>query len=323
MNNPIVSIVIPVLNEANNIYDLFERLKAVLIQTKASYEIVIVDDGSTDNTIAKLIELQEVYPQLLVIELSRNFGKEAALTAGLQHASGDAVITIDADLQDPPELILEMLEKWKEGNEVVTAVRTDRKTDTFSKRFTAKAFYWLMDQIADIKFQPNAGDFRLLDRKAVNALLSLPERTRFNKGLFAWIGFKNCFVFHARDARNAGASQFNFRKLLALAIDGITSFSNVPLRIFGVIGLSVALLSFIYGSYILLRTLLFGVDLPGYASIFVVVTFFGGLNLIGIGLLGEYIGRVFLETKQRPIYLVRTIYQKKQADNYEPSQNTI
>lgn len=312
--NPFLSVVIPVLNERESLANLFERLVPVLEGSKKSYEIIMVDDGSTDQTVKELIALQDTYPQLIVIELSRNFGKEAALTAGFQEAKGKAVISIDADLQDPPELILEMLARWEEGNEIVVAIRNNRDSDSFSKRITAASFYWLMEKIADIKIQANAGDFRLLDKKAVEALLSLPERTRFNKGLFAWIGFKTSYVYHTREVRNAGKSQFNARKLIALAIDGITSFSSTPLRLFGVLGLCISLASFIYGAYIFLRTLLFGIDMPGYASIFVTVTFFGGLNLLGIGLLGEYIGRIFLEAKQRPLFLIRNTYRAKQIE---------
>jgi len=323
MSQPYLSIVIPVLNEADNLKQLFDRLFTILGQTGKSFEIVVVDDGSTDQTLQVALAIQKERGKITVIELSRNFGKEAALTAGLQHSAGAGVITIDADLQDPPELILEMIAKWEAGSEVVTAVRSDRDSDTFRKRQTAKAFYWLMERISNIRVQPNAGDYRLFDRKAVNALLSLPERSRFNKGLFAWIGFKTAVVYHAREARNAGSSQFNFNKLFALAVDGITSFSIAPLRIFSWLGLLTALFAFAYGAYIFLRTLLYGADLPGYASIFVVIMFFGGLNLIGIGLLGEYIGRIFIETKQRPLYLISHVYAGREpSTEYATPEHT-
>jgi glycosyltransferase involved in cell wall biosynthesis len=316
---PELSLVIPVYNESAGLDALFERLLPILAAA-ASFEIVMVNDGSGDDTLPRLLQRQQAVPQLRVIDLSRNFGKEAALTAGLWHCRGACAITLDADLQDPPELIPQMLDKWREGYETVVAVHAERNTDTFLRRVFSHAFYFLLNAVSDMRFVPNAGDFRLLDRVVIEAFLSLPERTRYNKGLFAWVGFRQHLIEHERPLRASGASSFGFRRLLRLAVEGITSFSSFPLRLWTYIGMLIAGASFFYGSYILLRTVVFGIDVPGYASLIVAVMFFGGINLLSIGVLGEYVGRIFMESKQRPLYVVRRLHEPGPAGALPPAR---
>jgi glycosyltransferase involved in cell wall biosynthesis len=306
---PEVSIVIPVYNESQMLGHLFATLLPILQPAARSFEIVVVNDGSSDDSLQRLLALQCTLPQLRVVDLSRNFGKEAALTAGLAYSRGACAIVLDADLQDPPELIAQMLAKWREGYETVVAVHAERSTDSYLRRTFSGWFYGLLNSVSHLTIIPNAGDFRLLDRAAIEAFLALPERTRFNKGLFAWIGFRHYLIEHERPARAAGASKFNYRRLFSLAIDGITSFSSVPLRISTYLGMLVAAVSFGYGAYIVLRTLIYGADVPGYASLFIAVVFIGGINLLGIGILGEYVGRIFLESKRRPLYVVRKAHE--------------
>lgn len=292
-------------NEAEALPEFFARLLPALAATSESYEIVCVNDGSHDKTLEWLRDFQKKEPCLRVIDLSRNFGKEAALTCGIDHAAGQAVVPIDADLQDPPELIGEMLRLWRRGFDVVLAQRVDRSTDGFLKRKTAEWFYQLHNAMSDSRIPANVGDFRLMDRRVVEALKMLPERRRFMKGLFAWVGFRQATIPYVREARAAGSSKFSGWRLWNFAIEGITSFSTAPLRIWTYFGLCIAVLAFIFGLFIVGRTLFVGRDLPGYASLVTIVLFLGGIQLIGVGILGEYIGRIFGETKQRPIYIVR------------------
>jgi glycosyltransferase involved in cell wall biosynthesis len=253
-----------------------------------------------------------------VIDLSRNFGKEAALTAGLDAARGDAVIPIDVDLQDNPALITKLVEEWKRGFEVVLAKRADRRTDSFAKRLTAFLFYRLHNSISSEPVLPeNVGDFRLMDRKVVEAIKQLPERRRFMKGIFAWVGFRSTTVEYVRDSRFVGKSRFTGWKLWNFALEGITSFSTAPLRIWTYLGLAVASLAFVYAGFIIMRTVIHGIDVPGYASLLAVTLFLGGIQLIGLGVLGEYLGRVYSEAKQRPIYIVRESYEASQAARRE------
>ena len=308
---PELSLVIPVHNESAGLDHLFATLVPIAAGACASFEIVTVNDGSRDDTLQRLLRHQQSLPQLRVIDLSRNFGKEAALTAGLRHCRGACAITLDADLQDPPELIPQMLAKWREGYETVVAVHAHRGTDSMPRRLFSHLFYRLLNAVAEMRFVPNAGDFRLLDRAVIEAFLSLPERTRYNKGLFAWVGFRQHLIEHQRPERVAGQSSFNYRRLFRLAMEGITSFSTFPLRLWSYIGMAVSGLSFLYGSFIILRTLIRGTDVPGYASLIVAVMFLGGINLLGIGMLGEYIGRIFVESKQRPLYVVRRLHEPK------------
>ncbi len=312
-----VSLVIPMYNEVEALGALFARLDAVL-PTLGGYdfEIVCVNDGSSDGTLAAL-EAQCANPgasvarrALVVVDLSRNFGKEAALSAGLHVAGGDAVIPIDADLQDPPEAIAALLAKWEEGFEVVLARRSDRSSDSFAKRFSARSFYRIHNAVADVKIPDDVGDFRLLDRVVVDALGNLPESRRFMKGLFAWVGFRTATIEYRRDPRSAGSSKFNAWKLWNFALEGIASFSISPLRIWTYIGLLVATTAMGWGGWIALRTLIWGVDVPGYASLLVAVLLLGGLQLIGIGMIGEYLGRAFVESKRRPAFLIRRVVRK-------------
>ncbi|MEM4724618.1 MAG: glycosyltransferase family 2 protein, partial [Candidatus Hadarchaeum sp.] len=305
---PFLSIVCPVFNEATSIGPFLNRLLPVLDSLNNLSEIVFVNDGSYDDTLTILLEIQAHDPRLVVIDLSRNFGKEAALTCGLDYARGDAVIPIDVDLQDPPELIPEMVRLWQQGFEVVLAQRIDRSSDQFWKRKTASWFYRVHNAIAYPPIPPNVGDFRLMDRKVVDALKTLRERHRFMKGLFAWVGFRQAILPYVRAPREAGKSKFSGWRLWNLALEGITSFSSFPLRIWTYCGLVVAGMAFILGLIIVVRVILFGRDVPGYASLITVMLFMSGIQIFGLGMLGEYLGRVYGEVKERPIYVVRRCY---------------
>ena len=303
-----LSIVCPFYNEAEGTSLFFRQLVPVLESLGMPFEIVCVNDGSRDGTLAALRAVVARDSRVRVVDLSRNFGKEAALTAGLDHARGAAVIPIDADLQDPPELIPELVQQWRRGFDVVLARRVDRLSDSPAKRLTAGLFYRIHNQISDLELPDNVGDFRLMDRRVLEALKLLPERRRFMKGLFAWVGFRTAVVDYTRAPRAAGQSKFNWWRLWNFAIEGITAFSTAPLRVWTYLGALVALVAFVYAGFIIGRTLWQGVDVPGYASLLVAVLFLGGIQLLGLGVLGEYIGRIYNETKQRPIYLVREIY---------------
>lgn len=303
-----LSVVVPVYNEEQNLDYLFERLTSVLNRLNMTYEIVCVNDGSRDNTIERLIEHHQQNPAIKVVNLSRNYGKEIALSAGLDYTCGDAVVPIDADLQDPPELIAELVAKWREGYDVVLATRRSRQGESWVKRLTANAFYRIIDRISHVPIPRDTGDFRLIDRRVVDAIKQLPERNRFMKGLFAWVGFKQTSILYDRPSRYKGETTWNYWRLWNFALDGITSFSFIPLKVWSYIGLLVAIPAFFYASFLVIRTTLFGVDLPGYASIMVAVLFLGGVQLVSLGVLGEYLGRVYEEVKGRPLYLVRESY---------------
>ena len=302
----LISIVCPVFNESAVLDRFMAEVTRVLVTLEHSHEIVCVNDGSTDTTLEKLHVLKRDYPTLRIINLSRNFGKEAALTAGLDRAAGDVVIPIDADLQDPPELIPTMISKHEEGFDVVLARRTDRRTDGFLKRTTATAFYKFLDRISEVQIPVNVGDYRLMSRRVLDILKQLPENQRFMKGIFAWAGFSTAYVNYERAPRAGGKTSFNGWSLWNFALEGITSFSTAPLRIWTYLGAVVASVAFLYGSWIILRTLIFGIDIPGYASLVAMVLFLGGIQLIGIGIIGEYIGRMYLETKRRPVYVIES-----------------
>ena len=308
MNNPTISIIAPCYNEEETIEPFLRRIEEILTQIDEPYEIVLINDGSKDNTLNVLLNAKQNFKNIRIINFSRNFGKEAALTAGLDKARGEAAIPIDVDLQDPPELIKELVAKWREGYDVVLAKRADRTSDSFAKRVSADLFYKLNGKISNVDIPNNVGDFRLMSKRVVEALKQLPENQRFMKGLFAWVGFKTTVIEYAREKREAGQSSFNGWKLWNFALDGITSFSTLPLRIWLYIGALVSFLSFLYGSFIILKTLIFGVDLPGYASLAVIMLFLGGIQLIGIGILGEYIGRIYSESKRRPSYIIEGEY---------------
>lgn len=307
-----LSLIIPVFNEEDSIDGFFtciEGLREALegeLGQNATLEFVFVNDGSRDNTRQLLEQRSESNPEVKLINLSRNFGKEAALSAGLHHATGDVVVPVDVDLQDPPHIIVDMLRKWKNGADVVNAKRIDRSSDGLFKRSTADMFYSLLGKIADQPVHAHVGDFRLMDRRALRALNQLNENSRFNKGLFSWIGFKVEEVELVRAEREHGTSKWNGPQLWSLALDGITSTSTLPLRIWTYIGACIALLSFLYAGGLIIYTLTTGGDMPGYASIMVTVLFLGGLNMLSLGLMGEYIGRIAIEVRRRPLYIVES-----------------
>jgi glycosyltransferase involved in cell wall biosynthesis len=303
-----ISIVIPLYNESESIEHLFARLTPVLVGLNLNYEIICVNDGSQDDTIKRLIELNQQDPTIKIVSLSRNFGKEIALTAGIDYASGAAVIPIDADLQDPPELIEKLIAKWREGYDVVYATRRSRQGDTWLKRISAMAFYQTIGRMSHVPIPANTGDFRLLDRRVVEAIKKLPERTRFMKGLFAWVGYKQTSVLFDRQPRHRGQTTWNYWKLWNFALDGIISFSFLPLKIWSYVGVTISVVSLLYALMLVIRTLIFGVDVPGYASLMVAILFLGGIQLITLGVLGEYLGRVYEEVKGRPLYFVREEY---------------
>lgn len=306
-----ISIIVPFYNEEAGAQVFYDTLNPVMDSVQdVDFEVICVDDGSKDATLPALIGMAERDARYRVIELSRNFGKEAAMTAGLDAAVGDAVIPIDADLQDPPEVIQGLIQEWQKGNEVVLARRVDRSSDSFLKRKTAELFYQVHNRFSSVQIPANVGDFRLMDRVVVNALKQLPEQHRFMKGLFAWVGFKTVTLDYARHPRAAGTSKFSGWKLWNFALEGITSFSSTPLKFWSYAGGAGALVSLLYAAYIVVRTLVLGVDLPGYASLLVAIIFFGSVQLISVGMLGEYIGRIYMETKRRPLYVVRKRYEK-------------
>jgi glycosyltransferase involved in cell wall biosynthesis len=304
---PMLSVVVPVKNEEDGILPFVARVGAILdaIAADSGWEILFVDDGSTDATLAAIVAANLVDPRVRALSLSRNFGKEAALSAGLDHARGNAVIPMDVDMQDPPEVLPEMVAKWREGHEMVFGVRRSRAEDSFTKRVTAGLFYRAHNMVSVDKIPENAGDFRLMDRKVVDVIRAMPERNRFMKGLFAWAGFRQAAVEYDRAERETGTTKYNYWKLWTLALDGITSASTVPLRIWSYVGAIVALFAFGYGTFLTVDTMMFGNAVPGYASIMTSVLFLGGIQLISLGVLGEYVGRILTETKQRPLYVVR------------------
>lgn len=305
---PVLSVVVPMYNEADNVGEFYAQVKAVLERLGEPWEIVCVNDGSSDVTLAQLVALHHADARVKVLNFSRNFGKEIALTAGIDHACGQAVIPIDADLQDPPELIVELVAKWREGYDVVNATRRTRQGESWLKRATAGAFYRVLENMAEIPIPRNIGDFRLLARPAVDALKRLPERTRFMKGLFAWVGFKQATILYDRHSRRAGQTKWNYWRLWNFAIGGIVSFSSAPLKVWSYFGLGIAVLAFLYALFLVGRTLLYGIEMPGYASLMVAVLFMGGIQLITLGVLGEYLGRIYDETKRRPLYIVRDYF---------------
>ncbi|MCK4507057.1 MAG: glycosyltransferase family 2 protein [Desulfuromonadales bacterium] len=298
-----LSIVVPAYNEGEVLPEFHRRLSAVMDTLNCAWEVLYVNDGSTDNTIDVMHQLRA--PHVAIIDLSRNFGKEIALTAGLDHARGDAAVVIDADLQDPPEVIPELIQKWQEGYDVVYARRTTRDGETFFKKLSAKSFYRVIQRVSRVKIPADTGDFRLLSRRAVDALTQLREQHRFMKGLFSWIGYPQTAVYYQRKPRFAGQSKWDYWLLWNLALEGITSFSIAPLKIATYAGLLTSLGSFSYASFIIYKTLVYGDPVKGYPSLMVVILFLGGVQLMSIGVIGEYLGRMFNETKRRPLYFVQ------------------
>lgn len=303
-----ISVVVPMFNESGNIEIFHSRMTTVLESLAKAFEVICVNDGSKDDTLEKLIELNQKDSRFKIIDLSRNFGKEIALSAGLDFTSGEVVVPIDADLQDPPELIADLLGKWSEGYDVVYAVRTEREGESWFKKMTAFMFYRTIHKISPINIPRNTGDFRIMSRQTVDSLRELRETHRFMKGLFTWVGFRQTGITYKREPRFAGNTKWNYGKLWNFAIEGITSFSYLPLQWSMYFGLIVAVLAFILGAIYLVRTLLLGNPVPGYPSLMVVMLFMGGVQLFTIGIIGEYIGRIYTESKRRPLYLIRSSF---------------
>ena len=318
----LLSVVVPMFDEGPGVDRFFERLEPILERvtnpSRASYEIICVDDGSRDDTAAKLRLHHARNPSIKIVSLSRNFGKDIALSAGLDLAKGAAIVPIDADLQDPPELIPDLFEQWMKGYDVVYATRSTRVCDGFIKRITATTFYRVYNKLAEVDIPLDTGDFRLMDRQVLLAIRQLPERNRFMKNIFSWVGFAQTSVRYERERRAAGVTKWKYWRLWNFALDGITSSSTLPLRIWSYFGAVVSLLAFCYATFLIGRTLLYGVDVPGYASIMVVMLFFGGLNMLSMGVMGEYLGRTYTEVKQRPLYLVKELYGFETAERSEP-----
>jgi glycosyltransferase involved in cell wall biosynthesis len=305
-----VSIVVPVFNEEKCVCSFVEKVSEVFqSDPMLKLEIVFVNDGSTDGTLQQVLKCEKHGVRLRVVDLSRNFGKEAAVTAGLHAAAGQVIVVIDVDLQDPPILIHEMIAKWREGYEVVAGRRVNRDSDSWGKRASANWFYRIHNKIGGTRLPENVGDFRLMDRTVVEALKALPESCRFMKGLFAWVGFRCAYVDYVRPCRLAGTTKFNGWRLWNFALEGVTSFTTAPLRIWSYLGVLVSLAGFAFAIFIVSKLFIYGVEVPGYASIIVALTLLGGLQLIGIGVLGEYLGRTYLESKRRPLFIVRGIYE--------------
>jgi len=301
---PVFSVVVPMFNEAEIIGEMHRRLAAAMAALDAPWEVIYVNDGSRDTTLHVVEAMQQADNHIALVNLSRNFGKEIATTAGLDHARGDAVIVIDADLQDPPEVIPRLVDAWHAGYDMVYAQRRLRDGETWLKKRTAAAFYRIMRNVGEVPLPPNVGDFRLMSRRVVDAVQQLREHHRFMKGLFAWVGFPSIAIVYDREPRGAGTTKWSFWKLWNFAIEGITSFSVGPLKLATYLGLAVAIFAVLFGAQLMLRTLIFGNPVAGYPSLMAVILFLGGTQLITLGIIGEYLGRIFNETKHRPLYLV-------------------
>lgn len=313
---PLISVVVPVYNEQEVLPDFHARLSTACSALNHDIEIIYINDGSTDATLSILEDLYTNDPHVAIVDLSRNFGKEIAVTAGLHKAQGDAVVVIDADLQDPPELIPRLIEEWQNGYDVVYARRNQRKGETWLKKTSAAGFYRIIQRLSKVRIPEDTGDFRLLSRRAVDALNTLSEQHRFMKGLFAWIGYKQKAVYYDRDPRFAGTSKWNYWKLWNFALDGITSFTTAPLKFASYLGFITAFVAFVYGVYMVVRTLIFGNPVPGYPSLIVIILFLGGVQLMAIGVVGEYVGRIFNETKRRPLYFLNDYKPRRDAEQH-------
>jgi glycosyltransferase involved in cell wall biosynthesis len=306
-----LSIIVPVLDEEETVPIFLDRvipmLETVCREQLAggTFEIIFIDDGSTDRTAGRVVEAAESRQEIKLVRFSRNFGKEAALAAGLHYASGDAAIPMDVDLQDPPEVVPEMVAEWLKGAEVVNAIRRRRDSDTPFRRWMARTFYRLYNTIADLPIKPDVGDFRLLDRAVVDALNRLSEGSRFTKALYSWVGYRNVDIEYDRAERSSGDTKWGFGKLFRFAIDGITASTSAPLRVWSYVGLFIGLAAFVYAGIIAIGTLTFGNDVPGYSSLMVVILLLGGLNLLSLGVMGEYVGRIAQEVRNRPLFVVR------------------
>jgi len=306
-------VIVPVFNEKEVLEEFYKRTSEALDTISFETEILFVNDGSTDSSLELLTSLRNHDPRVAIVDLSRNFGKEVAMTAGLDHSSGDVVVVIDADLQDPPELIPELIKHWQDGYDVVYARRSSRQGETFLKKFTAGTFYRIMQRVSRVPIPQDTGDFRLMSRRAVDSLGRLRETHRFMKGLFAWIGYPQKAILYQRDPRYAGDTKWNYWKLWNFAIEGITSFTEAPLKLATYLGLFTALGAFVYGAWVIFKTIMYGDPVAGYPSLMVVVLFLGGVQLVTIGIIGEYLGRTFSESKQRPLYFVNSYHQSSAA----------
>ena len=313
----LVTILVPAYNEQEVLYLLYDRLEKLMNEnTNYDFEVLLVNDGSKDKTFEIMQELREKDKRFCYLNLSRNFGKETAMIAGLDYCKGDAVVIIDADLQDPPELIPEMIKYWEEGYDDVYAKRRSREGETWLKKFTSKMYYKVLQGFTRIEIQKDTGDFRLLDRRCVEALKSMRENQRYTKGLFSIIGYNKKEILYDRDPRAAGQTKWNYGKLIDLSIDGITSFTTSPLRWAAIFGCGVSVIGFIYMIYIIIKTIVTGVDVPGYASLMVVILFLGGIQLIFLGIIGEYLGRTFNESKHRPLYFIERYNETKETNEH-------
>lgn len=301
---PKLTVIVPAYNESDGLREFHGRLAAVLDQLDLDGEVLYVDDGSRDDTFEVMRSLRDADPRVSTLKLSRNFGKELALTAGLDYTDADAVVVIDADLQDPPELIPAFVQHWREGYDVVYGTRASRAGETGFKKFTAAGFYRVMEKLSTTPIPRDTGDFRLISRRALDALKQVRERQRFMKGLFTWVGFRQISVVYHRDPRYAGETKFNYWKLWNFAIEGITSFSGAPLKLATYFGLLTSLVAFVFGLWVLGKAVLLGNAVPGYPSMMVVMLFLGGAQLMALGVIGEYLGRLYVEAKQRPLYLI-------------------
>lgn len=314
-NKKLVTILVPAYNEQDVLNMLYERLVNIMNSNfKYDFELLFINDGSKDKTLDIIRNLREKDKRICYVNLSRNYGKETAMMAGFDYCKGDCVIILDADLQDPPELIPEMLKYWEEGYDDVYAKRRSRKGESFLKKFTSKMYYKMLQSVTNIEIQKDTGDFRLLDRRCIEALKQLRESQRYTKGLFSWIGYKKKEILFDRDPRAAGKTKWNYRKLVGLSIDGLTSFTTAPLRMSAILGIIISLVGFLYMMVIIIKTLVYGIDVPGYSSTMVVILFLGGIQLIFLGIIGEYLGRAFYETKDRPLYFIDCYNEERETN---------
>jgi glycosyltransferase involved in cell wall biosynthesis len=313
-SQPDLSIIIPVLNEQTAIRPFLDAMDKTLENLDETVEYVFIDDGSTDATVLEIQACIKDGARIQLLVLSRNFGKDAALAAGLAHARGHAAIPIDVDLQDNPDVIPEMVQKWREGAKVVNARRADRGSDSAFKRLSAELYYKIFNAVADYPIPANVGDFRLIDRQVIDILNTMSEKARFNKDLFSWVGFNSAEVTFERQARHTGSTKWSFWKLWNFGLDGLFGASTTPLRLWSYLGFCFAMASFIYAGFVLARTLLFGASTPGYASTIVIILFFGGLNMLSVGILGEYVGRIYREVRDRPLYIIQKMHHSYNDD---------
>lgn len=313
----LITILAPAYNEQEVLNLLYERLVKLMDEnTNYYFEVLLVNDGSKDRTFEIMKELREKDKRFCYLNLSRNYGKETAMIAGLDYCKGDAVVIIDADLQDPPELIPEMIKYWEEGYDDVYARRRTRDGETWLKKFTSKMYYRILQSFTSIQLQIDTGDFRLLDRRCVEALKSMRENQRYTKGLFSFIGYNKKEILYDRDARAAGKTKYNYGRMINLSIDGITSFTTSPLRWAAIFGMIISFIAFVYMIYIIIKTIATGVDVPGYASLMVVILFLGGIQLVFLGVIGEYLGRTFNESKHRPLYFIERYNEEKETNEH-------